>query len=323
MTRIFDEWQSHQDREQLCSELLEKYGLYARKLFSNYEPLVVAAYKSAPRDFFQRLDRWLQNFSQDDDRWEAFQLIDDIFYVGRHELIELYRTAFEMVVPNWLCSLRGISLRASDYDDRLQEEIDATWFCPITDSLRISAFRHINHIKEPDYFPDWRSLQRFGNEKAVQDYIKEQKFRQIVLVEDFVGSGRQISPAVRMAERICGIPVLVVPLVIGSRGHKKISGIAQKSNGKIHFQPVIVLGEDCAVTRVPPKGREHISSIRARKVISSYTAATNDKAGYGFEVSQGYLFVAETNCPNNTIRPIHAEQNWKPLFPRSGRRSKK
>jgi hypothetical protein len=323
MARIFDEWQTEQDRELLCSELMEKYELYAKKLFINYEPLLISNTESVPRDFFQRLDRWLKNFPNDTDQWDAFQLINDIFYVGRHELIELYRVAFEVIVPNWICDIHKFNFRSKDYYPNLQLAMKQTWFCPITDSLRISAFRHINHIEEPDFFPDWRSLSVFGDEAAIKKYILDKKFKQVVLIEDFVGSGKQITPALKLAERICGVPVLVMPLVIGAKGNSNISKFANDSEGKIHFRPVVVLGEDCMVTKAAPEGREHASSLRARNLIDSYCRSTGDNSGYGFEESQGYLFVAETNCPNNTIRPIHSGNKWSPLFPRSGRRSKK
>lgn len=322
MSRIFDEWQTNQDRELLCSQLLEKYELYAKKLFSHYEPLIVSTFDSAPRDFFQRLDRWLRNYSDDEQQWEAFQLIDDIFYVGKHEIIELYRVAFEMTVPNWICEVQNLKFRSKNFISSLERLVEQTWFCPITDSLRISAFRHINHIEQPEYFPDWRSLDVFGDPDVIKAYIKKQNFKQIVLIEDFVGSGKQVSPAIEFAQKICDVPILIVPLIIGSKGFKKLQEMADESNGRIQFKPVIVLGDDCVVTKAP-SDIEHLSSKRARGLIDSYGVATGDAKGYGFEVEQGYLFVSEANCPNNTIRPIHAENKWSPLFPRSGRKKLK
>lgn len=322
MNRIFDEWQSQQDREILCSQLMEKYGLYAKKLFANYEPLIISNSDSVPRDFFQRLDLWLRNFTNDDDRWEAFQLIDDIFYVGRHELVELYRVAFEMTVPNWVAEVHKFDLRSKNFISELKNTVTKTWFCPITDSLRISAFRHVNHIEKPEYFPDWRSLEKFGSEAAIKEYIKTQKFKQVVLIEDFVGSGTQITPAVEFATRISEVPVLIVPLIIGSKGCETLQQLADKSEGKVQFRPVIVLSGDCVVTRIAANP-EIATSKRARKMVELYAQTTGDKKAYGFEDEQGYLFVAEANCPNNTIRPIHSETKWSPLFPRSGRRKLK
>lgn len=322
MSRIFDEWQAHQDREFLCSQLLEKYELYAKKLFSNYEPLIISTFDSAPREFFQRLDKWLRNFPDDEKRWEAFQLVDDIFYIGKHEIIELYRVAFEMTVPNWICEVQNLKFRSKKFAEDLGRSVEETWFCPITDSLRISAFRHINHIEQPEYFPDWRSLEAFGDEKSIRKYIEKQKFKQLVLIEDFVGSGKQVTPAIEFAQKVSDIPILVVPLIIGSKGCKKLQELSDNSGGKVKFKPVIVLGDDCVVTKAPVD-QEHISSRRARVLIESYSKITGDRNGYGFEVDQGYLFVAEANCPNNTVKPIHSENKWSPLFPRSGRKKLK
>jgi hypothetical protein len=321
MERLFDKWQTDQERELLCSELIEKYELYARKLFHSYEPLSISNLDAVPRDFFQRLELWLNNYQTDADQWEAFQLVDDIFYIGRNELIELYRVAFEKVVPEWLCEIKGIDLRSKTFNQDVDKATGKTWFCPITDSLRISAFRHINHIEKPEYFPDWRSLEVFGDEKKLKDYIAEKKFEQIVMVEDFVGSGKQVTPAIEFAKRVCDIPVLVLPLVVGAVGDGKLSEIARLSALKISYRPVMVLAEDSIVTRAVQLN-EALSSTRARELIASYTKITGDADGFGFEVDQGYLFVAEANCPNNTIKPIYAKSSWSPLFPRSGRKKK-
>lgn len=321
MERLIDVWQTDIDRELLCSELIEKYELYAKKLFCSYEPLSVTSLSSVPRDFLQRLDLWLNNFKTDDDQWNAFQLVDDVFYVGRHELVELYRIAFDVVVPEWLCEIKNINLRSKSYIEDIDRCIEKTWFCPITDSLRISSFRHINHIEKPDYFPDWRSLSLFGDENKIRDYIHKQGFEQIVLIEDFVGSGKQVTPAIKFAEKVSDIPVLVMPLIIGTVGNVKLSELAKAFTEKIFYRPVMVLAGNCVVTSTVT-ANEPTACSRARGLVTSYMEITGDKDGLGFELDQGYLFVAEANCPNNTIRLIHSKDHWSPLFPRSGRKKK-
>jgi len=319
MSRLTDKWQELADREEECSALIAKYEIYERQLFSTYEPLSIANQNILPRAFLDRLDMWLKNFSTDEDQWNAFKLVEDIFYLGRNELVELYRVAFEVTVPSWISQIAGISLLEKNYKERIQFELERTWFCPITDSLKISVFRHVNHVEHPSYFPDWRSLANFGNAEKIKKYISESNIKQIVLMEDFVGSGKQISPAVQYAGQISDVPVLIMPLVIGSSGHAKMSSLVANFP-MLSFAPIITLGSDTVITKKIIEG-ESPAAKRARDLTFKYRKITNDKNPFGFERNQGYLFISEANCPNNTLRLIHATSNWKALFPRSGRKT--
>jgi hypothetical protein len=318
MTRLIDSWSANQAREEICSELTSKYEIYSKQLFSSYEPLAVANQNVIPRHFFDRLELWLRNFSTDEDQWNAFHLVEDIFYVGKQELVELYRVAFEVIVPDWLSQIQKISLIDEKYKEKIEAAMEKTWFCPITDSLKISAFRHVNHIEHPDFFPDWRSLAEFADSTKLVNYIGAHKIEQVVLLEDFVGSGKQITDAVEYAARICGVPVLVMPLVIGSSGNEKIADLIKPFQA-VTFSPIIVLGSDTVVSKKPIKDESN-AAFRARALSKEYGKVSGDKEPFGFEKDQGYLFVSEANCPNNTLKLIHATKKWNPLFPRSGRK---
>ena len=55
--------------------------------------------------------------------------------------------------------------------------------------MRINAFYHLNNISGTSYRPDWLSLAKFGDRKAIADFLAAGGIERIVLLEDFVGSG--------------------------------------------------------------------------------------------------------------------------------------
>lgn len=331
MTHLFDQWIENFDREKECSELVLRYSLYARQLFSAYEPLL----RDEPRTeraFLSRLDKWLRNWQTDEDQWDAFRLVDHLFFVGETEFQELFRVAFETNLWSWVADSVSGNAASKTTSEEVSRILVKTWCCPITDSFRINAFRHINHIEAPDYFPDWRSLALFGDKKKISDYIKSAGILRLVLLEDFIGSGTQATRAVEFAASF-ELPVLILPLIVGKRGHDKLQEIVSKYSN-VTYDPVIWLNTEFFVSKhVLPSDDKHKPA--QRRIIESYSTLTHDKHPYGFEEkrfgeSQGYLVALYTNCPNNTINPIHSDYmmpetsvEWSPLFPRSGRAKKR
>jgi len=314
--RIVEKWLQAQATQEESSTLSNRYDLYAARLFNDYEPLITSV-ADIHRDFFARLDKWLSNFKAEDDRWNAFRLIDDIFFVGRHELNELYRVAFDQISCDWLAGQAQLKYDDPKFFDKLEAAKNKTWFCPITDSLRINAFRHINHLSSPDYFPDWNSLAKFGDPKKIINYITKH-VDYLVLVEDFIGTGTQVENAIKFVEQHIKIPVLVLPLIICPTGDTKLKGFVNIAKRR-QYRPVLRLMSDSIIPELPAPG-ETQKTAKNRSVVERYRKITKDDKPYGFEPGFGSLVVMHTNCPNNTVRPIHAHTNkWSALFPRSKR----
>jgi hypothetical protein len=331
MGHLFEDWKQNFDREKDCSELVLRYSLYSRQLFSAYEPLLRDE-ALTERTFLNRLDKWLRNWTDEQDQWDAFRLVDRIFFVGVTEFQELFRVAFETNLWAWVAKSVAGHPASEETRESIKKELSKTWCCPITDSFRINAFRHINHIETPDYFPDWRSLEKFGDRHAISKYIKSTGITRIVLLEDFVGSFTQAKKAVEFAASF-ELPVLVLPLIIGKRGHDAIKEIALK-HPNVTYDPVMWLNTDFLVSEQEDPQVESENTWK-QSLVESYATLTQDKFPYGFEQekfgeNQGYLVVLYTNCPNNTINLIHTEHvksstsiDWLPLFPRSGRSKSK
>jgi hypothetical protein len=301
-------------------EFLEKHS------FRDYHP-TIGPYPP----FFSRLKKWLENLSGEEDQKIFFRLVPEIFFLGSDEFISLYRTAFNEIVIQWTIDVASLKITEQDFHDLLEREIQRTWFCPITDSMHISDFCHVNNIEGISYRPDWRSLTKFGDKSKITDYMKKNGFERIVLLEDFVGSGGQLSGtdtvgsgspklgAVDFAASLPGTPpILVIPLVICPVGYKLGKQIEKKCPS-VTFSPVYILSPDLMLTSTPsPNEMEIFAHLRDLVLrIQRQNGFPYDPFGF---CGTGAIFVMYTNCPDNTLPIIHFKSDqWQPLFPRSSR----
>lgn len=180
-----------------------------RCLYSTYEP------SQPPKDCFDtRFTKWLRNLENDEEAQKTlFRMAADLFYVGPDEFHELYRLAYNGPIARWLIDEESIDITAGDAQARLQDAVRSTWFCPITDSMRISSFYHVNNIPtRSNLRPDWRSVAALGDPHKVSQYMADGRFTRLVLLEDFIGGGSQVAPTIRRtAVEYPAVKTLVVP----------------------------------------------------------------------------------------------------------------
>jgi hypothetical protein len=294
------------------------------RLFNDYEP-----HSGPSLDFYNRLNRWLENAATDFDQKTLFELIPHLFYIGREELNVLYREAYITNYARWLIDILNIDFTNSNISEILNSSVEETWFCPLTDSLRINQFYHVNNIPGGnDYRPDWRSLVKFGDSVKIKRYIEDQKIKRIVLLEDFIGNGGQVSKAVTFAvSNFPDIPILVVPLIIcpaGIENSKKLS----EAHANITISPVICMNENSFIKSSEDSNEEEIFKKVCSLAIRSYAQVSNspivdeniDPYGpFGWR-NTGGIIIMHTNTPNNTLPLIHNESDtWVPLFKRHKR----
>ncbi len=290
----------------------------AKNLFHDYEPCQFGTFNI-------RLDRWLGNVDSSEDKRLLYQLIPHIFFLGRKEFEALYRGAFKRLVANWLIDRAGIHFGDTNAAERLLGAVERTWFCAITDSMRINAFYHANMIKGRDHRPDWRSLKKFGSVTKIEEYIGDEGIDGLVLLEDFVATGDQMAETVEFAAGLKSgaLPVLVIPLVICPEGVTRGEQI-RKDNSNVTFSPAFQLPNGAFDRRSPqPDEPELFPKIRAlaldvRQRVFNDTGIPDGFAfGYG---ETGGLIVMYSNCPDNTLPLIYYKSaTWNPLFPRSTR----
>lgn len=297
-------------------ELRQRYEFLARNLFSDYQPTRRDS-RSEQRDFMKRLELWLAQFNTDEERLVAYQSIEYLFFAGVQEYDELYRCAYQ-AIERWLLEINN--LNPFDSHKSVRSNLKACWICPVTDSLLINSFLHVTSISGQGYRPDWFSLAHFGNISAIQEYVRKNDLRFLVLLEDFVGSGKQATGVVKFAASVVDIPILVIPLIVCEPGVKKMIALSRKHT-HVWIRPIVTIPSNCLVGPKPnegePKSFEPLRSLmrahyrRLRRYI-------NGRA-FGFE-KVGSMMVTYSNCPNNTPPLYHRTRKGDTaLFPRLSR----
>jgi hypothetical protein len=275
--------------------------------------------------FSKRLVDWINNI--DEDKWqrELFNIIPNIMFIGEKEFDSLYRSAYRESVCRWIIEKENIDILSITVQAEMNNEIHQTWFCSATDSFKIADFCHINHIVENEYRPDWRSLAKLASSSQdIHAYILQENVRNIVILEDFVGSGSQflgnkrhpgILKFIQTLKIDCNI--LLVPLLLCPKGQSNIQIEINnlKMNNRVSLKPVMSLPNELFITSNDRQRSPRVFDLiqKAHKIGKFKT----HKHGYK---NTGALIVMNSNCPNNSIPLIHEETpTWKPLFLRSSR----
>ncbi len=316
---IVEQWIADVNDPKLRTRLLElrqRYEYLSKSLFCEYEPTRTSSRRDE-REFMLRLDRWLSQFETDEERIVAFQSIEYLFFAGTGEFDELYRCALESV-QRWLMEVNCLDPFTAD--KLISDEMRKCWFCPITDSLRINSFLHITGVVGHKFRPDWLSSSRFSDKQELKNFVKSENIEYLILLEDFVGSGKQAADAVKFAADALNISTLVLPLIVCSPGLSKLERLANTRNN-VWIKPIVTMPKNCLVLPTVSDGEPQLFS-RLRIVIKNHFGSLKSKSsggefGYG---KVGSMVVMYSNCPNNTLPIYHKSRKaFSPLFPRHAR----
>ncbi|MBU0768929.1 MAG: hypothetical protein KJ687_07550 [Proteobacteria bacterium] len=276
-------------------------------------------------EFPNRLREWLLSSPAEDDRKILYELVPRLFFIGRKEIISLYRAAFNGPIARWLIDQNNINILSGTAQNELIKSLKSTWFCPITDSMKISEFYHVNTISGVDLRPDWRTLAELGDPTKIVSYMATQNppLDRIVLLEDFVGTGSQMGKTVHFAARLT-CPILLCPLIISRLGHNRAMEL-KRIYPNLFFEPALVLDDSVRINGNADEDKDPFIIKLRDLILRTYPLVKGSKPkhdygpfGYGKE---GLLVVLYTNCPDNTLPLIHYESDtpWHPIFPRSSR----
>ena len=296
-----------------------------RRLYKSFEPSL-----ASKEDYWIRLEKCLNNVPNEEDKKTLLRLAPEIFYVGPEEFLELYRMTYEAIICRWLIDQTNIDILDPNAQNLIHAAVSRTWFCPISDSMRINSFYHVNAVPAGcDLRPDWRSLACFASAASVKAYCARNKIEYLVLLEDFVGGGSQVGGALSFAAQMLPeVKVLFTPLIICPSGITAVSAIAVANPG-LTFEPALSLPCNAFFTLTDsPFDPLQTSNLRAL-VTSSYPAVSTDASHMGPPYSEygyplvnpvGGLVVMFSNSPDNTLPLIqHRSTAWEPLFPRHRR----
>jgi len=317
-------FQWDQSRDNKFSDINRKINHLDKRLFFDYEPTL-----GPQSNFLTRLSMWLDNFQDEKDQQILFEMVPHLFYVGREEFNVLYREAYNTHYARWAVEVANIDIYSEDARKSLDLVVEETWFCPLTDSLRINQFYHVNNVSgKNDYRPDWRSLVMFGDDEKIKNYVQVNNIKNIVLLEDFIGNGGQVSKAVNLAIRLFpDINLLIIPLIICPNGMKNAQELVNKYPN-VSISPVISMPEHNFINE-DLKGDQTDFFLDAFDLAQrSYQQVANsividdkiDPYGpFGWQRTGG-MIITYSNTPNNTLPLIHNVSNtWFPLFKRHKR----
>jgi hypothetical protein len=329
--------------------ILDRLEWFGTHEWAGYLP---AQHAEQSAQYMTRLADWIGNVEEDEDRKLLLEFALHLAFVSHADLCSLYRTAFSGPILSWVVEQESLALDDHDFQKRLQEELHRrTWYCPVTDSMDINEFYHVNQIVGVSHRPGFALLKML--DKAVNDEvpgtttrlmtnlknyinnphprISAPPLKRLVLLEDFVGSGTQSAGALEWAARNLDLPILFVPLVVCAPGLLKLSKLVKEYAPKLRIRPLLNLSE---YDLLGPK-REGFDGIPNAERIETFARATFEQVAggphtnprvspytpFGFEDTGSY-FVSYSNTPNNTMPMIHHKPTgggWRPLFPRSAR----
>ena len=286
-----------------------------RNVFDDYEP--------SQFDIFEdRLDRWLHNVTDETDQQTLFLLLNYLFFIGRSEFDSLYRTAYNGHVFRWLVDQLDVDIEDPAAMEAVNAGIEKTWFCPITDSMRINSFLKVNKLPGKSHRPDWRSLRKFGDPKKILKFVADNQIQRIVLLEDFVGTGDQMQGAIKFAAGISAdISILALPLVVCPVGDKLGISLTERYVN-VSYQSVLVITPDMLIKADPqcnePPFHQLVRDLilRVRTQLGEQYSDHDSQRYHGYK-GTGAVVALYSNCPDNSLPIIHDKtEQWQPLFPR-------
>lgn len=306
-------------------ELKRDLEFLERELFHEY---YVTAY-GGHAAFGARLARWIGNLNNDADRKGLYRVLAHLFFIGKGEQDAAYRTAFSKHVMQWLMKVNNIDPFAAGADGLLAKELAATRFTEITDSFGIRAFCTINQIQTEALRYKWEgNLQSWNQARFRQDVLEENqngalRRRNLVLLEDFVGSGSQMLRSVDLATSLGPqVNVLLCPLFICPEGAREARN---RSEAIAHFEFSPVLEFEDRFFLHPVNTRpENPDFARVRRLLvdlhHKVDGGLQEYGPFGYENTGGFI-VPYSNCPDNSV-PIlhkHVADSWDPIFLRNSR----
>jgi hypothetical protein len=309
LTKFIAPWLADSDSDDLIA--LRDHLLWLRKeLFDEYEPHRYEA-------FDDRLVEWLANADVAEDQKSLFRLLNHLFFVGKQQFDSLCRAAFNDQATRWVIDVANLDICDPAITAELKLRMKNTWFCPITDSMRINSFLKLNGMRGHNHRPDWRSLCEFANSQSVIDYIATQKIERIVLLEDFIGSGQQMLETVKWASKtLPTVPILVIPLICCPRG-EWVGRALSNRYPNVSFAPALSLKENLFLKRNPVANEPRVFA-EVRQIIENVRHRLDGWAteSFGYKWT-GALVTLFSNCPDNTLPIIHhTGDNWTALFSR-------
>ncbi len=272
--------------------------------------------------FSERLEEWINNVDSEKEQKALFEFVLNIHFITHEDMKALFSSAYSGPIKRWLIDNKNIKFDCN-LDANLETQLKSkTWYTSLTD-MNLGDFYRVNHIQGIDVRPDFKTLVNLGDPRIIESYIKENGFEQIVMIEDFIGSGATFAGIVsKLASFLTNIPILFTPQIICTDGLDYIKNCL-KSYKYWQIDPVLVVNKnDCIHPDLDISNHRFKQTIIeiARNFSMQFESDSDlDNWIYGFGKT-GSLIVLYSNTPDNTMPIIWRKtENWNALFIRSSR----
>jgi hypothetical protein len=309
-------------------ETIERIRFLSRRVITKYSPVRVGW------DFCSQVLNWGDKHLEHAERYRLMESLKHFTFINQEQYEALYEEVFTNHILHWLIVSCDINPLSNFFEYQLNEAIEKTCFCALTDSMDISGFcktNHLGHDDKPIIRKDWDT-----SEKCLS-FIYSHAYTRLVILEDFVGSGEQSIESMKILEevftKVTNIKALFVPLVSCPQSTKRVSAFLNEYN----FSGI----EVCSVYELPweyildPERADNINPPNAllddlRSSAFGYESRVKGSVGLNYPGALGFkntgaLFAKYTNCPDNTL-PLYnyhdPNSEWQPLFPRVPRNEK-
>jgi hypothetical protein len=249
-------------------------------------------YRSAVNQW--RIEEWLRQFTAKD-RDAAARVLDTVEFYGPDRIAHAYRTGLA-ALPEWHTTAanrtgrwRFVQMSSSAGD---------------SGGTMIHHFRLANKMTRSAYdklfvFPSMLVQEQLGADDTV------------VLLDDFVGTGQQVTTAWNLffSELVAGAGTVYLMVVAARRrGRERVQA---ETDLVVHAAHELddcdnLFGDDC----------QHFT-VAEKRALKRYCkrASKKEPAGFG---ECGLLVVFSHRCPNDSVAVLHASHSkWRGLFPRN------
>ena len=317
---LVDNWTQKSDVDLNLHSKLDLLTMLGDFLYSEYQP-----FPEKPK-YIDRLFLWIDGAHTIRDKKVLFELASWILFVGSKEMISLYRSSFSDIVTRWIIDQADIDITSVDASSEIDKYLKQTFFGSIA-GMDLGTYCRVNEIVGQSYRPDFRehSDPELGDPNRFGDYLRTKGYKYIVAVEDYVGSGSQMTEASKLLINLTAFPTLLCPMIVAPGGFNV--GKQLSNNPHIDFIPRFSISPEMVVSNVAQSGLKESKFItNLRKTISSLwgpvqgkTPTQNLFGPFGFQKT-GSLLMTYLNCPDN-VPPIvhHKSDEWDPLFRRASR----
>ncbi|MCY2962496.1 MAG: hypothetical protein NT069_02385 [Planctomycetota bacterium] len=324
---LVSEWTQRTEFDLELASLRDLIRFLGNELYSQYEPFI----QKPP--FWERLAAWVNNVKTAKDQQALFRLVPWLLFVGKSELHSMYESAFRGPITRWLIDSACLDIKDPAIGSKLADEVRHTWFGSLA-GMDLGSFMRINGIEEQSLRPDFRVLLELGDAEQFDKYVYAVKnngdrcYRRIVAVDDFVGSGTQMTKAAKGVGHLEDTPVLICPMISADEGCKAGKQL-RKQYSHLDFQEYYRISSSARLRPRTADGEIHKDLAAVSEIIEStwelLKRPENYDKPYGFG-DMGILVLTYLNCPNNVPPILHrmadetaSAGKWMPLFPRANR----